>query len=82
MYFVYAIQSRVKDWIYVGISSDIERRLSEHNHGHNKSTKPYRPYRLIFQEEQADRPSAREREKYLKSTSGKRWLRKNFVIEG
>ncbi len=75
MYFVYAIKSLVKEWIYVGMTSNLERRLSQHNLGHNKSTKPYSPFKLVYFEKQPDRHSAREREKYLKTASGKRWLK-------
>ncbi len=75
MYFVYAIKSELKDWIYVGISNDIERRLKQHNAGYNRSTKPYRPFKLIYKEQLPDRIAARAREKYLKSTVGKRFLR-------
>jgi len=47
---VYAIKSQKKDWIYVGQTDNLERRLKEHNSGFNKSTKPYFPFELIFQE--------------------------------
>ena len=75
MYFVYAIKSLRKDWIYVGITNDLQRRLKQHNSGWNKSTKPYRPFELIYSEEQPDRKAARKQEKYLKSSAGKRWLK-------
>ena len=75
MYIVYAIKSKVKDWTYIGMTSNLERRLKQHNSGHNKSTKPYAPFELVYQEEQPDRVSARIREKYLKSASGRRWLK-------
>ena len=75
MYIVYAIKSISKDWIYVGLTSNLEQRLKKHNAGHNKSTKPYAPFILVYSEEQTDRISARKREKYLKSGSGKRWLK-------
>jgi putative endonuclease len=76
MFYVYAIKSELKDWIYVGLTQHIEQRLAQHNQGYNRSTKPYRPFRLIYTEEHADRVSARKREKYLKSAAGKRYLRK------
>ncbi len=76
MYYVYAIKSEIKDWIYVGITDDIERRLKQHNSGWNRSTKPYRPFQLIYSEKCIDRPTARKREKYLKSAAGKRFIRK------
>jgi predicted GIY-YIG superfamily endonuclease len=41
MYYVYAISSLVRNYIYVGLTDNIERRLSEHNTGKNKTTKPF-----------------------------------------
>jgi putative endonuclease len=76
MYYVYAIKSVHRNYIYVGISSNIARRLDQHNKGQNKSTKPYRPFFLFFHELLDSREKAREREIYFKHSSGKRFLRK------
>ena len=78
MYFVYAIKSLKKDWVYVGITDNLERRLNQHNKGYNRSTKPYLPFEMVYVEKHPDRTSARVREKYLKTASGKRWLKKQF----
>jgi putative endonuclease len=67
MYYVYAIKSKVKNYIYVGITNDLEKRLQQHNKGQNVSTKAYRPYELIYQEIVKDRVEARSREVYLKA---------------
>ena len=75
MYYVYAIKSLKKDWLYVGITDSLERRLNQHNKGQNRSTKPYAPFKLVYFEKTTDRQSARVREKYLKTASGKRWLK-------
>jgi len=48
MYLVYAIKSKTRNYIYVGLTNNIERRLKEHNEGFNKTTKPYRPFELIY----------------------------------
>ncbi len=74
MYFVYSLKSCNHKYVYVGITENIERRLYQHNHGQNKSTKPYSPFFLLYYEKLPDRKAAREREIYLKSTSGKRFL--------
>ena len=76
MYYVYAIKSIEKNYIYVGLTSDIERRIKEHNSGYNQSTKAYKPFELIYKEECEDRVTARKREKYWKSGTGKRQLKK------
>jgi putative endonuclease len=75
MYFVYVIKSLKYDWNYVGITNDIQRRIQQHNAGQNKSTKHYKPFKLIFSEEFPDRITARKREKYLKSAAGRRWMK-------
>ena len=53
----------------------LERRIAEHNNGENKSTKAYRPFKLIYSETFPDRISARAKEKYLKSGIGKEFLK-------
>ena len=77
-YFVYAIKSQVDGRIYVGFSSDVEKRLKEHNSGKTKSTKGFCPWFMIFKEEIPDRIEARQKEKYYKSGIGKEKL-KNMV---
>jgi len=74
-YFVYALRSTTRDYIYIGISNDVQRRLTEHNRGYNRTTKPYRPFVLIHTEEFPDRILARQREKELKTTKGRRFLK-------
>ncbi len=76
MFYVYTISSEVKNYIYVGLTNNIERRLDEHNLGYNKTTKPYKPFKLILLEKYETRLEARAREKYLKSGIGKEFLKK------
>jgi len=75
MYFVYAIKSAKDGRIYVGLSSNIEKRISEHNSGYVFSTKGFRPWKLIYKEKVGDRKRARIREKYFKSGFGKELLK-------
>lgn len=72
---VYAIKSLTRNYIYVGLTNNLIRRLSEHNAGQNKSTKAYKPFILIHNEIYPNRVQARNREKYLKSGIGKEFLR-------
>lgn len=72
---VYAIKSVERNYIYVGMTNNLKRRLTEHNTGKNRSTKAYVPFNLIFQAEFENRVLAREKEKYLKSGVGKEFLR-------
>jgi putative endonuclease len=78
---VYIIKSQIKNWLYVGQTNDIARRLKEHNHGLNKSTKAYAPFKLVYTESFENRLDARKAEKYYKSAAGKRKLYK-LLLEG
>ena len=74
-FFVYAIVSEADGVIYVGISRDCAKRLMEHNSGKSKYTSGHMPWRLFYTEFVGDAVAARAREKYLKTTSGKRRLK-------
>ena len=56
------------------MTDNLERRLSQHNKGYNKTTKFYAPFRLVLTEEYPNRKEARTREKYLKSGIGREYL--------
>ena len=74
-YFVYAISSLTQNYIYIGITDNLDRRINQHQSGYNRTTKPYRPFKLIYFEETTDRFQAREMEKYFKSSAGRAELR-------
>ena len=75
-YFVYAIKSKKDGRIYVGMSTNPEKRLKEHNTGEVFSTKGFTPWIPIFLENCGlDRKQARIREKYWKSGIGKEKLK-------
>jgi len=44
MYKVYAFSNLNKNYIYVGVTSNIKNRLLRHNKGYEKTTKPYDPF--------------------------------------
>lgn len=77
-YYVYVLKSANNWRFYVGMTSNIERRLKEHNAGYTKSTKAYRPWDLVFFETFSTRIEARQREKYLKSGIGKEYIKKEW----
>ena len=76
--FVYVLRSEKDGRFYVGMTSDVDGRLKEHNSGRTRSTKGYRLWKLFFQESYPDRPTARAREKYLKSGYGKKWIKEKY----
>ncbi len=75
MIYVYAIKSKLRNYIYVGLTADVERRVQRHNSGYERTTKPYAPFEIIYTEVFTTRQEARSREKHLKTTIGKRFLR-------
>ncbi len=76
MYYVYVLKSINFHKSYTGITDNLERRLSQHNSGYNTYTKRWKPWHIVYKELVKDRVNAREREKYLKSAAGRRWISK------
>jgi putative endonuclease len=81
-YIVYAISSVSKNYIYVGMTSNLNERLHRHNAGYEKTTRPYAPFTLIYTETCPSRIEARSREKYWKSGVGKEYLRSKLIGQG
>ena len=75
MWFAYALRSRRDGALYIGMTSDLQRRMKEHNRGYNQSTKSRGPFELLYAETCGTRGQAREREKFLKSGKGREFLR-------
>ena len=75
MFEVYAIKSISRNYLYIGLTNNFERRFKQHNERQNKTTKPYAPFILVLEEVFPDRIKAREREKYLKSGIGREYLK-------
>ena len=75
-YYVYILQSKKNNSLYVGYTEDLRKRLQEHNRGLNFSTKPYKPWQLIHYEAYRDQKDAKRREEYLKTSQGARLLKR------
>jgi len=73
---VYVLESIANGSRYVGMTKDIEVRLKEHNIGKVRSTKAFVPWKVVYQENAETRVEGRKREKYLKSSAGRRYLQK------
>ncbi len=78
MFYVYILQSKKNDELYMGFTSDLKKRLKEHNQGLNFSTKRYLPWELIYYEACLEESDARRREKYLKTTQGGRLIKRRI----
>lgn len=75
MYFVYVLKSVKDEKFYTGYTSDLEKRIEEHNAGISKSTAYRRPFERVYFEGSRNIKDAMHREKYLKSTYVKRYIR-------
>ncbi|OGL87531.1 hypothetical protein A3I40_01295 [Candidatus Uhrbacteria bacterium RIFCSPLOWO2_02_FULL_48_12] len=82
MHYVYIIYSETNGKLYKGSSSDLKRRILEHNHGKVASTKAWLPWRIIYYEAFANKTDALVEELFLKSGKGKeriKYLLKNTL---
>jgi putative endonuclease len=74
-HYVYALRSLADGKLYVGLATDLPSRLAQHNAGRVISTKARCPFELIYWEGCLNRSDAAQREKYLKTAWGKRYLK-------
>jgi len=74
-YYVYVLENKEKD-IYIGYTNDLRKRLQEHNHKKNKSTKHGAPWGLIHYEAYRNKDDATRREKYMKTSQGNRLIKR------
>ena len=81
-YFTYILRSTKDGNFYTGFTSDLEKRVEAHNSGKVTSTKSRLPLKLVYYEVCLNKDDAFHREKYLKSSYGKRYIRsrlKNYL---
>ncbi|HKW01087.1 MAG TPA: GIY-YIG nuclease family protein [Vicinamibacterales bacterium] len=77
--FVYVLKSNsFPPRYYTGLTSDLKRRLAEHNAGSHAYTARYRPWSLDVVIEFADERRALAFEQYLKSGSGVAFAMRHF----
>lgn len=72
---VYVLLSVKDKNLYIGFTTALKRRLTEHFHGQSKATAPRRPFRLVSCEYYMNRADAERREKYLKTSAGRKALK-------
>ena len=77
--FVYILRSDTDiDRHYVGLTSDVDRRLEWHNTGPAGVTVAHRPWSLVVSLQFADATTAARFERYLKSGSGRAFAKRHF----
>jgi len=80
MYYVYILKStKYPNHTYVGFTSDLKRRISSHNWGEVPHTKRFLPWKLVSYLAFNNKYLALSFESYLKSGSGRAFLRKRLV---
>lgn len=78
-YYVYILESElIKKELYIGYTEDLRKRFKEHNDGLSKSTKRYLPWKLIYYEACLNINDAKRREKYFKTSQGRRLLKRRL----
>lgn len=75
MKYVYVLKSRKNGKIYTGSTNNLRKRFKEHNDGKSNWTKKGMPWKLIYYEACLNEEDVRSRELYLKSGTGKRYLK-------
>jgi len=76
MYYVYNLKCH--DGYYTGCTNDLKDRIERHKNGHVPATKERRPIELINYIAFKDKYKAFEFEIYLKSGSGRAFIKKHF----
>jgi putative endonuclease len=67
MHKVYILKSLIKDRYYIGHSGNLEKRLIRHNKGLVKSTKAFKPWKIVYIEDKENKNEAYKRELQIKS---------------
>ena len=82
MFTVYVLYSEKYDKIYIGYTSNIEQRLLSHNKLSQKGyTVKYRPWKIVYTEKFITKKEALQREKELKSSRGRNFIRKEILSQ-
>ena len=79
-FYIYVLQSeRDEDRFYTGLTDDLRKRLRNHNTGRVLHTAKWRPWRLKAYIALSDRVRAAAFERYLKSASGRAFVKKHLL---
>jgi putative endonuclease len=76
MFYTYVLKSKKDKKLYIGQTSNLLRRIIDHNLGLVKSTKYRKPLIKVYHETFNTRSEAIKREKYLKTGRGREFLQK------
>ncbi|MFH1836505.1 MAG: GIY-YIG nuclease family protein [Candidatus Omnitrophota bacterium] len=80
MFYVYFLISQNNPTkSYLGYTPNLEERIKSHNSGQSDYTSKYKPWKLIFYSAFSKKEKAKYFEKYLKSGSGKTFIKRHFL---
>lgn len=79
-YYIYVLKSDKNNDIYIGSTANLEKRIILHNQGKVKSTKAYRPWKLLEYYERNSRSEAMKYEKFLKNHQQKELLKRKYGL--
>lgn len=80
MYTVYVLRSVKTGRNYYGHTGDLPKRFKDHNSGKVRSTKAYMPWKIIYTEDYNTKSEAYQRELFLKSIDGYKFLKKEGLV--
>ena len=86
-YYFYILYSESADKYYTGFTSNLDGRITAHNHPANKGwTRTYKPWILVHSEVYSTKEEAMDREKQFKKLKSKEIIRKcilnkNFLLD-
>ena len=66
-YWVYILESQKDGSYYIGYTSDVNKRLNDHNSGKSRYTSRKTPWKLVYHEEFEAKSEAIRRERFLKN---------------
>ena len=76
MFTVYVLYSETHNKIYIGFTADLAERFKSHNELGTKGwTVKFRPWKIVHTELFETKQAAMAREKQLKSSQGRTWIR-------
>jgi putative endonuclease len=79
MFYVYLLECQEDQSWYIGYTSNLQKRIKEHQNGHGcQTTAKKKGWKLIYYEAYINKQDAIGREKFLKSGSGRKYLIKQL----
>jgi len=81
VYYVYIIKNKDNGRLYIGSTTDLQRRLAEHNRGKTKSTRFSSRWELVYYEAHRSKSLMRKAEIFYKTGQGRRQIKKKLGLE-